>query len=569
VSRGGSPRALRRAADPPTGAHPGLSAGAWLLLGAAFLGVALTLYGPALEGPFLSDDVHYVRDNPFVHELSAENLVILFDPTGPATIHVVNYSPLQLLLHALAWQAFGAETFGHHVLNVALHALASVLLVALFLATGLPRPGALLGGLLFLVHPANVEAVAWISQLKSTLALVLSLCALLAHARRPALGFACFVAALLAKPTAAFALPVAALLDWTGPGRIRWRWLSLWALVFVGHAYAEFATHQRSGAAEAELHRTPWVLLRTIGALGMRYLVMAVSSYGVSAFHDPEPARSALDPWWLASLPCLALLLARSVVVARRRDVEIAYWTWAAVSFAPVSQVFPFLYPMADRYLYFILPGLLGGGLLAARDGLESLPSGLVRRRPQLGRAALVAGLVVTSLFALHAHRRAAIWRSSATLFADAAAHYPDGVPGNLQRARRAMLMGDAAGALEALGRAAERGFNRFQQLETDPIWAPLRQDPGFRRLVEQMAGRWIERGRRKQSPTQIELRAIAHAHLARREYADALRVMEAALATGGPRDAELRAEIEALRAALEAGAPERVRLGPSLNALP
>ena len=59
----------------PRGAGParaGLPAGGWALLLAASLGAALLLYRPALSGPFLSDDHHYVIDNAFVHELSLD-----------------------------------------------------------------------------------------------------------------------------------------------------------------------------------------------------------------------------------------------------------------------------------------------------------------------------------------------------------------------------------------------------------------------------------------------------------------------------------------------------------------
>jgi hypothetical protein len=548
---------------------PGLPASGWLLLAAAFLGAALTLYQPALDGPFLSDDFHYVRDNPYIHELSAENLGILLDPSGAATLSIVNYSPVQLLVHALAWQAFGAETPGHHLINVALHSAASLLLVAFFLSTGIPRAAALLAGVVFLVHPANVEAVAWISQLKSTLAMLLSLVALLAWRRRPLLGSALFALALLAKPAAAFALPVAALLDWTREDRPRWGWLALWAAMFAGYAVAEFATHQRTGAAEARLHDTPLVLLRTVAALSARYLVMAATSVGVSAFQEPEPATSPLDPWWLGSLVLLGLLGWRVVVVARRRDVEIAYWAWAVASFAPVSQIFPFLYPMADRYLYFILPGLLGGALLAIREGLERLPAPAAPRRVQLERAAVALGVVAVLLFAARSHQRAAIWRSGAALNADAALHYPDGILANVLRAKGAALVGDADGAVEGLRRASERGYNRFEQVEADPAWDGVRTHPGFRSVVDEMAASWIESGRHKPNPTQIELRAIGHAHIARREHEQALRVLERALALGGPRTPEIRAEVEALRSAIEAGHPEWVRLGAGVSGVP
>jgi len=551
-------RAPRRAAA----ARP--TAAVWGILLLAFLGAALLVYRPALRGPFLSDDRHYVEANPYVHELSLENVRVLLDPNGPVTIEVVNYSPLQLLLHAVVWQLCGDDTFGHHLLNVALHVVASLLLVALFLETGIPLAAACLGGALFLLHPANVEAVAWISQLKSSLALVLALAALLAQRRRPALATGLFAAALLSKPTAAFALPVAALLDWTRDGRVRWRWLAVWAGLLAVYATVEFGTHQRSGAAEARLHGTPVVLLRSVVALAGRYALMATSSVGVSAFHEPEPARSWLDPWWLLALPLLALLAWRSLVVLRRRDVELVYWVWAAVSFAPVSQIFPFLYPLADRYLYFILPGLLGGGLLAGREALARLAAVFPARRVWLERGALTLGLLLAAGFAVRSHERAAIWRSNALLLADAAAHYPNGVAANLLRARRAAFGGDADGAVAGLRAALERGFDRFQQLEVDPVWAPVREHPEFRAIVVEMAGRWIESARGKSDPTQGELRTLAHAHIVRGEPALALALLDRALEVGGARDAEIRAERTALRRALESGTPGRVRLGVS-----
>jgi hypothetical protein len=290
---------VRRAPD-AGGAARTPRVGALALLFGAYLGVLLLVYGPALEGPFLSDDLHYVAANPYVHELSAENVWIILQPRGAATVAVVNYSPVQLLLHATAWQLFADEVTGHHVLNLALHAAVSVLLLWLLTTSGLAVPAALLGSLFFLLHPANVEAVAWISQLKTSAAMLLGLVALLAYPRRPALGTIGFVLALLAKATAAVALPVAWLLEWTREGRVRWRWLALWALLLLAFASFEFAAHQRAGAAEAMLHETPLALLRTMAALALRYLVMAATSWGVSTFHEPEPGSRCSPGGWSA-----------------------------------------------------------------------------------------------------------------------------------------------------------------------------------------------------------------------------------------------------------------------------
>jgi hypothetical protein len=514
------------------------------VLGIAFLGAALLVYRPAFDGPFVSDDNHYVRDNDYVHELSLDNVLAILDPGGVPTLRVVNYAPVQLLIHAAVWEVSGDDVRGHHLVNVALHALASLLLVLLLLRSGLLPPVAVAGGTLFLLHPANVEAVAWISQLKSTSSLCLSLAALLAFARRPGLGTLLFTLALLAKATAVFVLPVAVLLAWARREPLPWRWYAASAAVFVAFSAVEFTVHQRSGAAEAALHGTPLTLVRTIAALALRYVVMSATSLGVSAFHEPDPARSWLDPWWLGAAVVLGLLGWRLVWALRGRREEAAWWVWALVSFAPVSQIFPFLYPMADRYLYFILPGLLGGALLAGQEGLERLSPA---RRTLILRAAGAAALVLALVFALRSAERARIWASPALLLQDAAQNYPEGVSAQLLRARRAALAGDGAAAAQALRAAQARGYNRFQQILSDPGLTSVRDHPAVQEVVRDMAAGWIESLLRKPDVTQRELRTVAQAHVVRGELREAEQVLRRALAQGGREDDRIRADLAKL----------------------
>jgi hypothetical protein len=530
----------------PGSAPEDFGLGVYALLAALFVGVCLFVYAPALDGPFVSDDNHYIKHNSYVHELSLENVLTILDPFGQATISIVNYSPTQLLIHALAWSAFGDDVTGHHVVNIVFHALASLLLVSLLRRCGVGETAALFGGAFFLLHPANVEAVAWISQLKSSSGLVLSLAALIAFPRHRAIGTSFFVAALLAKANAAFALPVAAVMAWTSREAFPWKWLGVWLLVFVAFSIAEMTVHQRSGAADAVLHETPWVLLRTMMGLATRYLVMGASSWGVSAFHEPEPAYALGDPWFVGSLFALGVLGWRSVAVARSRQVEVAFWLWALVSFGPVSQIFPFLYPLADRYLYFILPGLLGATLLATR---RFFPGALSEFRAwtSLGRVVALACVIVLVAMGLHSQQRAGIWRSATLLLADAARHYPDGVSANLLGAKRAAQSGDVDTAVAALRRAHQRGFNRFEQLARDPSLAPIAEHARFKAVISEIALGWIESIATRAEPSQGELRMVARAHVVREEYREASEVLRRALEIGGKLDAQLRRDLEAL----------------------
>jgi hypothetical protein len=544
----------RRAAEPESRARAAaaaaaparLSAGACALLAAGYLGLLFALYARALSGPFVSDDIHYVAANPYVHGLSLANLRAILVPWGPATVAVVNYSPVQLLLHATVWQLFGADVFWHHALSLGFHAVASALFLPLLLRSGLSLPAAALGSLLFLLHPANVEAVAWISQLKSTAGLAFGFGAVLAHPRRPLAALALFALALLTKANAAVVLPLAFWLAWCRDGALRPRWLGAWLLLFAAYAIVEFSAHQRSGAAEATLHQTPFVLLRTMCALAARYLAMAASGLGLSTFHEPEPARSLLDPWWLASLPLLALLGVRLLATARARRPEAGWWAFALISFGPVSQLFPFLYPLADRYLYFILPGLVGGALCALQDAAQRLPA---PRRRIAGRLGLALGLSLCALFAARSVERAALWRSPFLLLADAARNYPDGVSANLSRARTAAQQGDALASARFLRAALARGFNRFEQLAGDPVYDAVRDSAAFRGVLRDMAAVWIEAGSAWKDPTQGELRRLASAHALRGEREQAVALLRRALERGGPFDAGIRDDLAALGA--------------------
>ena len=511
---------------------------------AVFAALALIVYRAALHGPFLSDDFGYIVSNPYTSSLAWENLRAIADPLGPARLYTANYAPVHLLLTSLERQIFADAPFGYHVVNVLLLAAGATLLVALLRASGLPAAPAWLAGAWFLLHPANVEAVAWISQLKSVAALALALAALWLEPRRPAAALACFALALLTKASAAFAWPMACAFVWARrPARDAARrdlvWLALWGLVLAAFAVPEFASFAGAGQAETTAFADAGEQLRTIAALGMRYLVMAVTSYGVAAFQEPAKVTSWLDPWFLAALPTAFALAWRVATRLRARSPEAAWWIGAAAAWAPVSQIFPFLNPFADRYLYFMLPGLIGGAAL----WLHGAVTGAALRRALFAAAALaIAGFVPG------AAARARLWQNETLLLLDAAQRHPDGATAHYLAARRAAQQGDAPAAVAALREASARGIDRFMAVERDPSLAPVRDTDEFRALLREMAGAWLERAERRGHGTPAELRVMAHAHVLRGEYARAVELLERALAAGSPFDDALRDDLAAAR---------------------
>jgi len=535
----------------------------WIALGGGYAALALVVFRRALGGGFVSDDLGYLA-NPWVRHLDAAAALAILDPGGAPAAYTANYAPLHLLAHALAFRVFGEAVVAHHLLNVLLHAACAALVAALFVRAGIAFAGAAVLGAVFLVHPAGVEAVAWISQLKSVLALGLACAALWAEPRRPALAAGLFTAALLAKFQAAFALPVAALSLWlerpvrADLGR-RAAWLLVWAVVLAAIAVPELAAFERLGHAAASAPEGLAARGRFGLALLGRYAAMAAASWGVSAFQQPVPPATWRDGWVLAGLAVCLAGAGRTIVALARRDAEAVFWVWAAAALAPVSQLLPFQYPMADRYLYFALPGLLGALGMAARAPLARALADPLQRL-----ALAVPALALVALFAVRSEARAAIWRSDLALARDAAAHHPEGISAQRLRARAAASRGDVDGVVAALRAARAQGFDAFHDLERDPHFAPWRADPRFRAVVAEVAGAWIQSVSRRAAPTPPELLMLGEAHRARGEWDAAFARLGEAAADPGPIGAQARAALAETRAArLRAGREARPPAAP------
>jgi hypothetical protein len=546
--------------SPARASRPLLAWGPLAGLCVGFTAASLLIAAPAFDGSFLSDDYIYIVNNAYVHGVSLENVRVLLDPWGAPTIYTLNYAPVHLLLHALEWEFFAEATRGYHIVNAILHAFVSVLLVAFFVRSGIPTLAAVLGAAIFLVHPANAEVVAWIFQLKTILALGLAMGALMLHERHPALAATLFALALLTKVTAVFALPVALVQTWvrssSGEGaRWRWAWLGVWGIVLLIVMVPEMSAFRRQDDVRILIHEDPLVHARTIVAIAMRYLAMALAGYGVSTFHEPPPAVSVLDPWWLGGLASLALLAWRMISSLRRRDEEATYWVFAAASFAPVSQIFPFIFPMGDRYLYAILPGLIGGVLLAGRPALAWLGSALsaLQGHRQGGRSpassvAALAACAWVAVFAVQSHARAGVFESMTTMMTDSAMHYPDGMQAHLLRGHRAAREGDARAAARAFQRAIDLGFSDLAALLENPELAALRGQPVFRQVLRNLATRDIARLIQHEDPEQSELLRLGLAYWVRGERGDAIRSLERGLEQEGPFEQDIRDLLQAFR---------------------
>lgn len=372
---------------------------------------------PALDGGFVYDDHHYLVDNPSV----SGDAPVWTRPLGEPLQGL--WRPLTVASWRMQWSpGTGAGPF--RALNVALHAAVALLVVAVARALGCSRTGATLAGILFAVHPAHAEAVAWVTGRAELLAALLVLAAWWCHLRRgtaASLAAPLLVAlACLSKENALVAPVLFAaadvLLGRRPPPWARWGTLGLAALAVLA-AREAVLPQALPGDGPFDGAGAGARVAIALNVLGLSLRVLAWPHPLRVDYHRDEVAL--LRPELLAAVllgVTLVLLLLR-----RRRPLPAAGLLLTGVALLPVLHLLPIGEPFAERFLY--LPSVPFCIALGALLG-EALSRSAASRNGLGGALALAGGLVLAALPASRA--ATAVFRDDMTLWRNAVAVAPD-----------------------------------------------------------------------------------------------------------------------------------------------
>jgi tetratricopeptide (TPR) repeat protein len=414
----------------------------WVTLALAV--VTLVVYSPVRHNSFVNyDDDTYVTRNSHVQA----GVTLSTIAWAVKSTEGDNWHPVTWLSHALDYDMFGDDAAGHHLTSAFLHAINAALLFQLLVAATGMMGRSLFVAAVFALHPFNVESVAWVSERKNVLSMLLCLLTIAAYgwyARQPngkrySVVAIAFLLGLAAKPmlvTVPFVLllldfwPLNRISGWSAfartdqetprrgkrsddavqkvsLGRAVLEKLPLLALSAGDAAVTLFAQHA-GGAMRLVL---PWGV-RAENALYAYaiYLEKALWPSRLAPFY-PHPGSSLR--WWQAASAAAVLTSITALALAyhRTRPYLLVGWLWFLGTLVPVIGIIQVgEQAMADRYAYLPLIGIfvmLAWGMGDAADRL---------RLNFRWRAA--AGAVVILVLIVLTWQQLSYWQNSIALWA-------------------------------------------------------------------------------------------------------------------------------------------------------
>ena len=403
----------------------------WQWLGALVaLFLVFEVYGPALNGPFVFDDLSL----PFMNPRAA---------MAPFREWVSGLRPLLMLSFWIDYRLSGTETHAYHVTNVFLHFCTSLLIA---IATGklLQWAGvtgrhrealAVLAGGIFLLHPLQTESVAYAASRSEVLSVFFYFAAFAIFLYRGersmtilrAVAIVLLFGAAVATKEHTLTLPALLLLTdfFWHPREIRKNALVYGLLILAGIAGGLFVlrtlrTANTAGFGMRDL--SPATYFFTQCRVIWTYVRMFALPFGQNL--DPEVPLSSSLLSHGAIVGLVALLGAVAAAwIYRKRWPLASYGVFVfLLLLAPTSSIIPIRDVLAERRLYLPMIGLILIVLeFARRLKVEHI---------------IGAGAAVLVIFSVLTYQRSEVWGDPIALWQDTSVKSPNKQRPRFQLAR-------------------------------------------------------------------------------------------------------------------------------------
>lgn len=396
--------------------------------------VTILVYSNVRNNNFISfDDIGYVCNNEHVATgINQNNVVWAF-----TSYYKCNWHPITWLSHMADVQIYGMNPRGHHLTNVVIHAITTLIIFIFLLRLTDSIWKSAFVAALFGLHPLHVESVAWVAERKDVLSaffwfLTLLLYAEYVRGRKLKMYFSSiiiFVLGIMSKPMLVTLPFIMLLMDFWPLDRYglcrettrseQWRDdFSLFQLFFkekipffvfsiVSAVITIFAQYQ--GGAIKSIDFVPmWMRIANACTVYIKYISKMFWPSKLAVLY---PLPNSIPLWQvICSLLVLVIITAGVIRAGRRHPYLAVGWFWFIITLAPVIGLIQVgSQSMADRYTYIPLTGLF----IAITWGFTFLARNISCRKTIF---TLLFTSIITILSIL-TWRQISYWKDSVTLY--------------------------------------------------------------------------------------------------------------------------------------------------------
>lgn len=386
--------------------------------------IGLLLFARGLTNGFVGDDQLQILQNIKVH--SVANITSFFagstyETAGGSAITGIFYRPVMLTVFSVLYSLTGPNPIIFHFAQVALHVAVAVLLF-LFLRKFFPDIGAFFLSLIFLVHPANSEAVLYTANLQEVLFLLFGMTALFLVQKsftswKKWLIPVFVLLSLFSKESGVLFLIIIPLYSWIFDRKQLSFLLNNLPKVFI--LYLAF----RYGVAHMYMANTSLAPIANL-PLGQRLMhIPIITLYYIKLFFYPVdlqtyqhwtiPTINLFNFWMPLVIDILFFALLTSwyrwIDNAAQKKAYLFFLVWFVVGLILHIQIIPLDVTVADRWFYFPIIGLLGIiGILCLQ---------LLKQIKINKSAGILAVGVILVILSARTFIRIADWQNELTLF--------------------------------------------------------------------------------------------------------------------------------------------------------
>ena len=385
--------------------------------------LGLAIYANSLNGQFIWDDEHLVKNNVYIKSWS--HLPQIFSsPLGAGAGRRYSYfHPIQVLSYTLDYSLWGLDVRGYHLSSILVHILVALSLYWLINLLYQDRLLSLLTSLLFLVHPVHTEAVSYISDRSNPLALLFMLLCLILYIKQASsknplmymLALLSYSLALLSKENSLIFPGIVLAYHYCLRKKLKLsRFLPLVGLVGL-YVLVRSMVLQTTLLQEVRINT---VFLRIPG------LFVALFNYFrlmLFPFHLHMEYGSRLFPF-VHPKAILGLLISALLIVYALKKRNSNRWFcfsifWFFIALLPMSNLCPLPFYMAEHYLYMPSAGLF----IILAKGLTYL-----FRRKQFQILAIVSTIAILAFYACLTIKQNIYWREPLAFYQRTLKYAPD-----------------------------------------------------------------------------------------------------------------------------------------------